>query len=302
MKNSFPAPIALFVYNRLDHLKECIKSLKKNKLCKKSDLIIFSDGYKRDIQNKTEVERIRKYIKNLIGFKSIKIHEREKNLGLAKSIVKGLNYIFKNYSKVIVLEDDLVVSSKFLEFMNTNLQNYQENRKVISIHGYCYPINFQKKTERFFFLRGADCWGWATWKRGWKLYQNDANKLLESIKSNRLKKQFNFNNSYPYFEMLEHASKTNHSWAIKWYASAFIKNKLTLYPKLSYVRNIGNDGSGTNTKKLSDFFTKKMNENSKFPKIEVKESNENRIAFENFFRKIYKKPFIIKRILNLFNK
>ena len=102
--------------------------------------------------------------------------------------------------------------------------------------------------------------------------------------------------------MLEHTNKINHSWAIKWYASAFIKNKLTLYPKLSYVRNIGNDGSGTNTKKLSVFFIKKMNINSKFPKIKVKENYENRVAFENFFKKIYKKPTIIKRVLNLFNK
>ena len=79
MKNSFPAPIALFVYNRLDHLKKSIKSLKKNKLSKKSDLIVFSDGYKNNIQNKIEVEKIRGYLGNLTGFNSIKIHEREKN-------------------------------------------------------------------------------------------------------------------------------------------------------------------------------------------------------------------------------
>ena len=67
--------------------------------------------------------------------------------------------------------------------------NYQKKKKVISIHGYCYPINFKNKSENFFFLRGADCWGWATWKRGWKLYENDANKLLKIIKINKLKKK-----------------------------------------------------------------------------------------------------------------
>ena len=39
----------------------------------------------------------------------------------------------------------------------------------------------------------------------------------------------------------------NNSWAIRWYASAFLKNKLCLYPGKSYIQNIGTDGSGTHS-------------------------------------------------------
>jgi hypothetical protein len=38
----------------------------------------------------------------------------------------------------------------------------------------------------------------------------------------------------------------NDSWAIRWYASAFINDKLTLYPGKSLLANSGNDLSGTN--------------------------------------------------------
>ena len=149
------------------------------------------------------------------------------------------------------------------------------------------------------FLVGADCWGWGTWKRGWDLYTNDASYLLKEIISQKKEKEFNFNNSYNYIKMLKKTLKlSQNSWAVKWYASAFILNKLTLYPSHSLVHNIGNDGSGTNSSKNKRFDVELKNVPLDIDNIPIVENEELKIEFENYFNsqkslinKIYKKLF-----------
>ena len=240
------APIALFCFNRPNHLNETIKYLKKNDLISKSRIYIFSDAPKKKKDFK-KVEMVRSIIQNLTGFKEKNIFFRKNNYGLAKNIISGINYVFRKENKIIVLEDDLIVDKFFLKYMNKNLDYYKKNQSVASIHGYIYPIN-KKNLDHSFFIKGADCWGWGTWKRAWQKFENNPNKLINKIKKYNLISEFNFNNSKDYFLMLNKNLKSKKkSWAIQWYASAFLANMLTLYPKQSYVRNIGLDGSGENT-------------------------------------------------------
>jgi hypothetical protein len=236
------APITLFVYNRLLHLAQTVEALRKNELADQSHLIIYSDGPKNlDDQNK--VGEVRKYIRTIEGFKSIKIIERAKNCGLASSIISGVTETIINYGRIIVLEDDLVTSPFFLRYMNDALNYYEQEEKVISIAGYIYPVVGLPET---FFLRGTDCWGWATWSRGWNLFEADAPKLLFELKKQKLSKLFDYHGAYPYTKMLEDQIQGKiSSWAIRWHASGFLKGLLTLYPGNSLVSNIGMDGSGT---------------------------------------------------------
>ena len=112
---------------------------------------------------------MRKYITTVSGFKSLNIIERDINMGLSKSIITGVTEICDKYGKVIVLEDDHVTSPYFLQYMNDGLRAYEHDEDVISIHGYIYPLG--DKLPETFFIRGADCWGWATWKTSWAIYE-----------------------------------------------------------------------------------------------------------------------------------
>lgn len=295
------APIVLFTYNRLDHLKKTVNSLKKNKLSKLSQLTIYSDGPKNRI-DEIKIKILRKYLKKIRGFKSINIREQLKNKGLAQNIIDGLNDTFAKYSSAIILEDDLVLSNNFLEYMNEALQLYKNKRKIISIHAYSYPIKFQKSDPDYFFLRGADCWGWAAWSRSWKLFEKNGNLLRKKIIKKKLIKQFNFNNSFNYMKMLEDQIKgKNNSWAIRWYASAFLMNKLTLYPKKSFVKNIGVDGTGTHGYESYNRFNRNKFQNKKYKKIKsfrlkIEENKKMRKKFENYFL-LYRSKTLIKNIL-----
>ncbi len=275
------APIALFVYNRPEHTRRTILALQKNELATQSDLIIFSDGAKNE-EVKNKVGEVRGYLKTITGFKSVRIVERSENFGLAKSIVGGVTEIVNQYGKIIVLEDDLVTAPYFLKYMNEALDLYEKEEKVISIHGYIYPV--KQELPETFFLRGADCWGWATWKRGWDLFEQNGQKLLAELKEKNLTHEFDFEGSYPYTQMLSGQIKGfNHSWAILWYASAFLKNKLTLYPGKSLVSNSGFDNSGTHTGKITHFNTKISEKSLNVGNIDIFENKEAKEAVKKYF-------------------
>ena len=293
------APIVLFTYNRLDHVKKLIQSLKKNSLSEKSKLYIFSDGWK-SVSDKKNVMLVRKYLKNINSFKKITIVERNKNLGLSENIISGVTDTLKFYKTVIVLEDDLILDKFFLDYMNQGLNAFRYNKSIASIHGYIYPIKFDNKIPEYFLIKGADCWGWATWRRSWKKFDSNGYRLKKIIDKKKSKKEFNFNNSYDYYKMLENQiNKKNNSWAIRCYASAFTKNMYTIYPSRTFVRNIGADGSGTHGSGSRNV-NKKRPSRKKFilmqkDKIKMIENLQARRKIEEYFNNKF--DFKIKKII-----
>jgi len=276
------APIILFTYNRPRHTKETVEALLLNELANESELIIISDAAKNEEAAKG-VDETRQYLKTITGFKSIQIIERETNYGLANNIIDGVTTVVNEYGKVIVLEDDLLTSPFFLTYINEALDIYQNEEDVISIHSYVYPI--KRKLPETFFLRGADCLGWATWKRGWDLFNPNGVMLKNEIEEKKLIRDFNYNNSYHFFKMLtQQIAGQNNSWAIRWYASAFLKNKLTLHPGRSLIFHNGSDGSGTHCGASEELDVKLTDTPIFLKKNEIKENQKARNAYIHYFR------------------
>lgn len=277
------APIALFVYNRPWHTRQTVEALLVNEEASETALYVFSDAPK-NTEAIEAVAEVRAFIRGLSGFKSVFLIERETNLGLAKSIIDGVTRVCNEHGRVVVVEDDLVTSPYFLRFMNEGLEKYRDDSRVISIHGYIYPV--EQTLPETFFLRGADCWGWATWSRGWELFESDGRKLLDELKRRNLMREFDFEDSYPYVKMLQHQiAGKNNSWAIRWYASAFLKDKLTLYPGKSLVHNIGVDGSGSHCSATSDYFVELVQSPIPIKNMPIEDSIIARRAIVEFHKK-----------------
>ncbi len=292
------APITLFVYNRPDHTRRTVEALQQNVLSEESHLVVYSDAPKLNTHAE-KVREVRQYIRQIHGFKTVTVIERETNFGLANSIIDGVTRVCSEYGRVIVVEDDLVTSPFFLQYMNGALEIYENDEAVASIHGYWYPVD-QPMPETF-FLRGADCWGWATWSRSWKSFESDGSKLLNELLRQKLTSLFDLDGSISYTKMLrDQIAGRNNSWAIRWSASVFLANCLQLSPGKSLVRNIGFDGTGTHCSASHAF-------NSDFAEYPIKverknpeESSEARAALIRYYRS--SKRHICLRILSRINR
>ncbi|GHV47987.1 glycosyl transferase [Bacteroidia bacterium] len=250
MNNKHLAPICLFVYNRLSETKQTITSLQQIFLAKESDLFIFSDGAKTESAIE-KVSSVRKFVKSLSGFKSISIIESDVNKGLANSIISGVTNIIEQYGKVIVIEDDLLTSPNFLNFMNQGLDFYEEIPGIISVSGYNMKVrNIQNKDypyDIFFAMRLAS-WGWATWKNRWSMIDWTLPDFIQFSKDKRQQRKFNQMGSDMCKMLKNQQMGLNDSWAIRFCYHQFMHKLYSVYPFISKVRNIGFSSDATHTR------------------------------------------------------
>jgi hypothetical protein len=247
------APIVLFVYNRLWHTKQTIAALQKNDLVGDSHLFIFSDGAKSS-QDVSMVEKVREYIDTIDGFKSVTIIKRESNFGLAKNVIEGVSEVIDKFSKVIVVEDDIVTSKTFLIYMNKLLDKYESNNSIYSVTGYTFPIKIPADYEfDVYFAKRGSSWGWATWLDRWQKVDWEVKDFKKFINNKSDVDEFN-NAGVDLSNMLiaQVEGKIN-SWAIIWIYSHFINDAYCVYPIKSRVINIGNDRSGTHIGKTKKY-------------------------------------------------
>ena len=277
------APIALFVYNRPEHTRRTLKFLRENRLAEESRLFIFSDGAKSS-KDEDKVEAVRELLRSVDGFFSVEIIERKNNMGLADSIIEGVTKLVNEYGKVIVFEDDLISSPYTLQYFNDALRRYENQESVMHIGAYMYPMENQGLTEAF-FGRIATSWGWATWKRAWNEFEPDISKLMEKFDRKKVS-EFSIEGTMNFWKQMEEfKSGKNHSWAIRWYASIFLKGGLSLNPSRSLINNIGHDGSGIHSG-VNDIYSVTVRNSpiKEFP-VEIKEDPLGYKAIKKFLSK-----------------
>ena len=291
------APILLLGFNRPKHLRQAILSLSANSLALHSDIYIAIDGPKND----SDIEKIQECREIAIqarGFRNVETIFQSENLGLSKSVINNTTSILGLHKSIIVVEDDLILSTNFLNYINQGLDKYRDNLNVASIHGYQYPIKILG--SECHFLRGADCWGWATWSDRWDLFDSNSKELLNRLDSAGLANAFDSSITGNNLSLLRNQAEGKvDSWAIRWHASMYLENKYTLFPPESLVLNNGLDGSGTHEGESSVFDTRlSENSNWSFPDAVVASTRlQKKIAtyFRNkrlkfFFYRVLKIP------------
>jgi hypothetical protein len=256
------APIVLFCYKRLDTLIQTVEALQKNYLAAESDLIIFSDAAKNNL-DKLQVNAVREYIKNIEGFNSVEIHCAEANKGLATSIIDGVSLVLNDHEFVIALEDDLETTPNFLDFMNSSLNTYASEEKVFSISGYSFALNLRAEQGDVYFLNRGWSWGWATWKSRWDKVDWDVKEYSTFSNDRKRKKDFAKGGSDLNQMLKKQMNGRLDSWAIRWFFNQFLICGLTLYPNYSLVNNIGFGNEATHTKGSNKRYRPELNNGTK---------------------------------------
>ena len=268
------APVVLFVYNRVDHTSRVLETLGKNELAKDTELYVFSDAAKSD-KGLDKVNAVREHINQKEWqkkFKTVTIVQAEKNKGLAKSVIGGVSEIIEEYGKVIVIEDDLILSPYFLNYMNGALDYYKEDSKIWAISGYSFPMRSLKNYPHdvFYSYRGSS-WGWATWDDRWKKVDWEVSDYAALMSSQERQKQFNRGGSDLVNMLRLQMEGKIDSWAVRWVYAQSKLDTYTVYPKHSYLGNGGCDGSGTHSGKNDDYWTdiQMSSEECKFETLEI---------------------------------
>jgi hypothetical protein len=244
------APVVLFVYNRPWHTGQTLKHLMQNDLASESILHIFSDGPKEGATEevKSRISEVRKIIREERWCREVHIIESPTNKGLANSIIEGVSTIFNLYGKAIILEDDLLISRHFLSYMNKSLDFYEKRKTVFSISADRPPYKFFKipddyEYDVFVSLRFFST-GWATWKDRWLQVDWSMDNLDEFLDKPEQIASFNRGGADLTRLLLLQRSGKIDSWAIRFTYAHFINHAVAILPCISYVDNIGFDGSG----------------------------------------------------------
>jgi len=268
------APIALFCYNRPEHLNRTLEALRANHGASESRIYAFADGAKDDV-DEPGVLAVRGILDSIDWCDSVEVVAQSDNLGLRASILSGVDQVVNEHGRVIVLEDDIVTSPWFLTYMNDSLDKYQSYADVMHISGFFLPVDGAELPETVFY-RPTSCWGWATWKDSWANLERDAQTLLTRLKGKE--QSFNLDGAYDFLNHLQlNVDGEISTWAIFWYASVFLAGGQCLHPSKSLVANIGHDGGGTNCQSTDCFNTTLRAERIEdFPN----EVQEHVVAFE----------------------
>ncbi|MDR2578446.1 MAG: alpha-1,2-fucosyltransferase [Chitinispirillales bacterium] len=287
------APVVLFVYNRPKHCLQTLQALKNNILASDSILYIFADGYKEnpDESEKNAIIETRNIIRKEKWCKEVIIYESELNKGLAQSIINGVSEIVEKYGKIIVLEDDIVTSPFFLQYMNDALNFYEKEQKVWHISGYAHKF-YEKIEADTFFTKHMTCWGWATWADRWKFFEKNPKAVLARIKRKNVD-EFRYKSKSGYFRQIKsNISGRRNTWAAFWYSTIFFNDGLCLNSKKTFTQNIGMDGSGVHCGPSSSGFSTEPCENYPIEfERNICETTQTRILFEKNIRN--KKLFLM---------
>jgi GT2 family glycosyltransferase len=241
--NKKQTPLAVFTYNRPSHAEKLFESLARCERLDECSVRIYCDGPKK-IDQVPRIEESRAVARTWAKRLGAEVVERGRNRGLARSIVEGATELCEDHGRVIVVEDDFVLSPDFLDYMLQALDRYENEEAVFQVSGYMPPVRNPAEPD-VLLLPLSTTWGWATWARAWKFFDWKAAGWTEQLPE-ETRRRFDLGGAYPYSRMLtDRLSQKNDSWGILWWWTVFNAGGLVSYPRQSLVWVGGWDGSGT---------------------------------------------------------
>ncbi|WP_080240489.1 glycosyltransferase family protein [Spirosoma rigui] len=241
------APVLLFAYKRPVELKATLEALQANHLAPESDLYIFVDAPKKPA-DAAGVAQVHQLLDGVTGFKNIYRDYAKTNIGCADSIIRGISYILDRFPSAIIVEDDLITSPNFLDYMNQCLRQYEKDKNVYSISGYTFP--FKQPADYAFetyFIPRHSPWGWATWADRWKSIDWEMSDYPTFERDQKQQKAFMQGGSDLVKMLRDQMEGRADAWDIRFCYNRFRANGISVYPAVSKVQNIGFGPEATHT-------------------------------------------------------
>lgn len=245
---SIDTAILFLVFNRPDTTGKVFEAIRK---VRPARLYVAADGPREGRKGEAErCERARKIATSADWPCEVVTLFQEKNLGCRLAVSSAIDWFFEHVEEGIILEDDCVPDPSFFRFTQELLDRYRDDKRVMVISGNHFHGTAHKPSHSYFFSRYNHCWGWASWRRAWQLYDHEMSLWPELRKSDWL---LGVGSGSRFFKHCwtetfdqAYAGKVD-SWAYRWTFSCWAQNGLTILPARNLVANIGFGEDATHT-------------------------------------------------------
>ncbi len=244
-------PVLFLIFNRPDTERKVFEIIKK---VKPKHLFVAADGPRRN--RKDDIERCieaRKIIDEGINW-DCKVHKlyRKENLGCKIAVSSAIDWFFENVEEGIILEDDCLPDTSFFEYCSVLLKKYRDNSKIMHIGSNNFQDKNTRGTESYYFSKYPLIWGWATWRRAWKMYDISLSSNSTETGSIRKIQYLNLLDRL-YWNSLFWCVKNNliNTWDYQWVYSIWSNCGICITPNANLVINIGIGNESTHTKRTN---------------------------------------------------
>ncbi len=242
-------PVVFCVFKRLDTTQKVFERIRE---ARPQKLYIVADSARDHVAGEAEkVEAVRCYIEQHIDWDcDVYKNYAHVNMGCGRRISSGIGWVFETEEEAIVLEDDCVPEISFFQYCQEMLAHYRDDERIMMISGNNPFASCYHSEEDYLFSKVPFIWGWATWRRAWKLYDFDLKSLPENRKNSIFKKIFPLKSYWVY--MAEFETLYRHefdTWDYQLMYAGIIYDKLNIVPTESHVFNIGFQEESTHTSK-----------------------------------------------------
>lgn len=247
MTSNQSSPLVLIAFNRPDLLQAQLEVVRKYF---RGTIFAIIDGPR--LNRPEEVDRVNEVAELFASLATefqVSINRSTENLGCYQRIKSGLDWVFEQTDRAIILEDDCLPSPQFFEFASEMLERFAHDNRIYSISGTNLFPQHSLSDQSYWFSRYHNCWGWATWGRAWKGFIDEKEEWDRIRGSKLFRDVFRNLRSYLYWRWILDRTYGGHinSWAYRWTLSCWMQSGLSIHAAVNLISNVGDGDQATNT-------------------------------------------------------
>lgn len=283
-------PVLFLVFNRPDVTKRVFQAIRE---ARPFQLFIAADGprtEKSGEQNKCDA--VRSIVKDVDWDCDVQTLFRDKNLGCGKAPAQAISWFFDHVEEGIILEDDCLPNPAFFAFCSELLERYRHDVRIMEIGVVNLIEDLCRQDEySYFFSEHNHTWGWATWRRAWKLYDYKISSYKEKVIKDFLSTSFYTGLEYDYFKNIFDETYYNNNaiswWDYQWEFTRRINGGLSIVSRENLIVNLGIGGNATHTLDPHGLGAKMRFGNVSFPLKHPQIILPNRKRDHEYFKKTF---------------
>jgi hypothetical protein len=240
VQSQFDVPVLFLVFSRPDTTKQVFEAIRAQR---PSRLYVAADGPRQSRPGESALcEETRKVATAVDWPCELKTLFRDSNMGCRNAVSSAITWFFENEPEGMILEDDCLPSQDFFRFCRDLLSRYRDDEKVMHIAGINFQFGVRRGEASYYFSRIPHIWGWASWRRAWRLYDVEMKGLPDFIASGAMKDVFpRRERSWQGFlgEFQATSQGKINTWDYQWGFTLCKEGGLSIIPNVNLVSNIG---------------------------------------------------------------